>query len=97
MTTPPAGTAHPLTDAEHTLLIIERQLWTRPGSKEQAIRDLLDIGATRYYQLLVQLLDRPEALVAEPLLIGRLRRIRDSAAQHRQARRVGLARLGLSA
>lgn len=60
----------------------------RPGAKEQAIRDRLDMGATRYYQLLNTLIDRPAALAHDPVTVGRLRRLRDRA-QGRQARRAG--------
>lgn len=39
-------------------------------AKEQAIRDLFDRTPTRYYQLLNELIDRPEALVHDPMLSG---------------------------
>ena len=42
-------------------------------AKEQAIAEVLDIPATRYYQLLNELIDRPEALAFDPALVKRLR------------------------
>jgi hypothetical protein len=39
---------------------------------------------TRYYQLLNALIDRPEALAADPVTVGRLRRLRDLRAARRR-------------
>ncbi|MFY1680145.1 MULTISPECIES: DUF3263 domain-containing protein [Micromonospora] len=73
-----------LTERERSILAFEQQWWRHAGAKEQAIRDTFGLSATRYYQLLNALLDRPAALVAEPLLIGRLRRLRASRARNRR-------------
>ncbi len=43
------------------------------GAKEQAIAEVLGITATRYYQLLNELIDSPEALKFDPVLVKRLR------------------------
>jgi len=67
----------------------ERQWWKYAGAKEQAIRELFDMSATRYYQVLNALLDKPEAMAADPLLIKRLRRLRTSRQRTRAARRLG--------
>jgi hypothetical protein len=48
------------------------------------------MSATRYYQVLNALIDKPEALAAEPLLIRRLRRLRASRQRTRAARRLGV-------
>src|SRR5436305_1120276 len=53
-----------LSDRDRAILAFERQWWKYAGAKEQAIRDLFDMSATRYYQVLNALLDRPEALAA---------------------------------
>jgi hypothetical protein len=58
------------------MLAFERQWWRRPGAKETAIRDLFAMSPTRYYQVLNALVDRPESLAADPLLVRRLRRVR---------------------
>jgi hypothetical protein len=60
------------------ILAFERRWWKHAGSKEQAIRDTFGLSATRYYQLLNGLLDDPEALKHDPMLVGRLRRLRAS-------------------
>ncbi|TCB99033.1 DUF3263 domain-containing protein [Micromonospora zingiberis] len=80
--TVPAGVA--LSDRERELLAFERQWWRHAGAKEQAIRDRFGLSATRYYQLLNALLDNPAALAADPVLVGRLRRLRASRARNRR-------------
>jgi Protein of unknown function (DUF3263) len=65
-----------LSERERQVLAFERQWWKHAGSKEQAIRDLFGVSATRYYQLLNALLDNPAALAHDPALVKRLRRLR---------------------
>lgn len=78
-----------LTRTEQQMLDFERQWWRYAGAKEQAIRELFDLSATRYYQQLVGLLDRPAALAHDPMLVKRLRRLRDERSRARLGRRVG--------
>jgi hypothetical protein len=72
------------------ILQFERQWWLYAGNKEQAIRDMFDLSPTRYYQVLNQVIDNPQALAAEPLLVRRLRRLRASRQKTRAARRLGI-------
>ena len=75
----PAADAEPeLTERGQAILEFERQWWKHAGAKEQAIRDTFGLSATRYYQLLNALLDDPAALAFDPMLVGRLRRLRAS-------------------
>lgn len=67
-----------LSAQELAILEFERQWWRYPGSKEGAIRELFSMSSPRYYQLLNALLDRPEAEIAYPTLVRRLRRLRSS-------------------
>ncbi|SNT61674.1 Protein of unknown function [Actinomadura meyerae] len=83
----PAGR---LSDRERRILAFERQWWKYAGAKEQAIRELFDMSATRYYQLLNILIDRPEALECDPMLVKRLRRMRSQRQRSRAARRLGI-------
>jgi hypothetical protein len=62
-----------LSETDMRILAFERRGWRSPGAKEQAIAEVLDLPATRYYQLLNELIDKPEALAADPGLIKRLR------------------------
>ena len=66
-----------LTDRDRAILDFERTWWTESGPKEQVIRERFDLSGTRYYQLLNELLDSPEALEYDPLVVRRLRRLRD--------------------
>jgi hypothetical protein len=66
-----------LTDRDRAILDFERRWWTEAGPKDTAIRDRFELSGTRYYQLLTELLDDPEALDYDPLLIRRLRRMRE--------------------
>jgi hypothetical protein len=75
---------------DRDILAFERQWWKYAGAKEQAIRELFDMSATRYYQVLNNLIDTPEALAADPMLVKRLRRLRASRQRQRSARRLGI-------
>ncbi len=83
------STGSTLTGREREILAFERQWWKYAGAKEQAIRDLFDLSAARYYQVLNSLIDRPEALVHDPMLVKRLRRLRSTRQRTRSARRLG--------
>jgi len=72
------------------LLDFEKQWWALPGSKETEIRERFDISPTRYYQLLNALIDTEAALVHDPLLVKRLRRLRATRQKERTARRLGV-------
>jgi hypothetical protein len=79
-----------LTERERAILSFERQWWKYAGAKEQAIRELFDMSATRYYQVLNALIDRPESLQHDPMLVKRLRRLRSTRQRARSARRLGM-------
>ena len=79
-----------LSDRDRRILEFERQWWKYAGAKEQAIRDLFDMSATRYYQILNALIDSPAALEFDPMLVKRLRRLRASRQRARSARRLGV-------
>ncbi|WP_018657374.1 DUF3263 domain-containing protein [Actinomadura flavalba] len=83
----PAGA---LSERDRAILAFERRWWQYAGAKEQAIRELFDMSATRYYQLLNLLIDRPEALEHDPMLVKRLRRTRQERRRQRAARRLGI-------
>jgi hypothetical protein len=77
----PAG----LSRREHEMLTFERQWWRQAGAKETAIRDRFGVPPTRYYQVLNALVDRADALAADPLLVRRLRRLRRARARTRSS------------
>lgn len=79
-----------LSDRDTAMLTFERQWWKFAGSKDEAIRQQFDMSGTRYFQILNGLIDRPEALAADPLLVKRLRRMRSSRQKARAARNLGM-------
>src|SRR5689334_14450471 len=78
-----------LSERDREILNFERQWWKYAGAKEQAVREKFDMSSTRYYQVLNALIDRDEALAADPLLVRRLRRLRAARQRQRSARRLG--------
>jgi Protein of unknown function (DUF3263) len=62
-----------LSERDMRLLAFERGTWRTAGAKEQAIVEVLGISATRYYQQLNELIDNPDALKFDPVLVKRLR------------------------
>ncbi len=66
-----------LTERDKAILDFERSWWTGSGPKDRAIRERFELSGTRYYQLINELVDAPDALAYDPLLIRRLRRVRD--------------------
>ncbi len=92
----PDGTDQPgqadqpgVSERDAAMLDFERQWWKYAGAKEQAVREKFDMSSTRYYQVLNALIDRPEALAHDPLLVRRLRRLRATRQRQRSARRLG--------
>jgi Protein of unknown function (DUF3263) len=75
-----------LSERDMRVLAFERGTWRNAGAKEQAIAEVLGITATRYYQLLNELIDRPEAAEFDPALVARLRRQRVRRRRMRSAR-----------
>lgn len=67
-----------LSDLEIRILDFERSWWRYAGAKESAIKELFDLTPARYYQLLNDLIDRDDALAASPILVKRLRRLREA-------------------
>jgi hypothetical protein len=78
-----------LSERDCAILSFERHWWKYAGAKEQAVREKFDMSSTRYYQVLNALIDRPEALAFDPLLVRRLRRLRAARQRARSARRLG--------
>jgi uncharacterized protein DUF3263 len=81
-----------LDERSRAILDFERGWWQDPGPKEQAIRARLGLSPARYYQLLNRLIDSPEALRYDPMLVRRLRRLRTARRRQRFARDYGLGR-----
>jgi hypothetical protein len=75
-----------LSERDKRILAFERGWWRFPGAKEREILEVFGIPVTRYYQLLNELIDRPEAAEFDPALVARLRRQRGRRQRLRSAR-----------
>jgi hypothetical protein len=69
---------HALSDLEVRILDFERQWWRYAGAKDVGIKEQFGLSTREYYELLNNLIDRDDALTASPLLIKRLRRLREA-------------------
>jgi hypothetical protein len=75
-----------LQERDRRILAFERRTWPSPGAKELEIQENFAISSTRYYQLLNELIDRPEAAAFDPVLVKRLRARRARRARRRSVR-----------
>jgi hypothetical protein len=75
---------------DREILDFERCWWQQPGPKERAVRERFGFSAARYQQLLNRAIDLPEALAYDPMLVRRLRRLREQRRRRRVATRLGL-------
>jgi Protein of unknown function (DUF3263) len=78
-----------LSDRDTQILDFERSWWKHAGVKEQAIKERFEMSATRYYQLLNELLENPAAMAHDPILVKRLKRLRTYRQRQRVARLLG--------
>ena len=78
-----------LSEFEVKMLEFERSWWRHAGVKESSIKELFNLTPPAYYQLLNNLIDREAAVMAEPILVKRLRRLRDSRTQARSSSKLG--------
>jgi hypothetical protein len=78
-----------LSQRDIDILDFERTWWKHAGVKEQAIKERFDMSATRYYQLLNDLLENPAAMDHDPILVKRLKRLRVYRQRQRVARLLG--------
>ncbi|MEV8220531.1 DUF3263 domain-containing protein [Microbacterium sp. NPDC077391] len=78
-----------LSDRDRAILTLEAAWPRHGGMKQEIIRAQLGMSPARYYQLLGRLIETEAALEFDPLLVRRLRRLRDSRAVQRTARMRG--------
>jgi hypothetical protein len=79
-----------LSEREREILAFEREWFKHVGAKDRAVRDRFGFSATRYYQILNELIDSAAAMEEDPMLVKRLQRLRASRQRMRAARRLGL-------
>ena len=79
-----------LDDRSRDLLDFERESWKLEIPKERAIRERFGFSAARYHQLLNRVLETPQALTYDPMLVRRLHRVRDARRRRRVAGKLGV-------
>lgn len=84
----PSVVDHGLSERDGAILEFEKSWWAADGAKASEIRERFAISTTAYHQILNGLLDDPAALAAQPLLVKRLRRLRDQRQRSRSASRL---------
>lgn len=72
-----------LTERDKAILDFERSWWAGTGPKADAVRQRFELSSTRYYELLREIMDDPEALEYDPLLVRRLKKERDRRRRER--------------
>lgn len=65
-----------LTDRDLAILRFERERWRSREAKDEVVADLFGMAPVSYARAVNALIDRPEALAAEPEVVRRLRRLR---------------------
>ena len=73
-----------LTERDRAILDFERSWWHETGPKEALIQERFELSASRYYEILGELLENPEAYNYDPLGVRRLHRLRDRRRRARQ-------------
>lgn len=82
---PPTG----LSEHDQRVLGFERSWWRNGTGREQACRDQLGLSPADYHRALNALIDRPEALAYDAVLVRRLRRLRATRRSRRSGRTPG--------
>lgn len=90
-TTPLDLDASALTERQVSIIEFEATWWMQDEARDLAIRARFSCSTEEYYQELNQVLDHPDALSVDPLVVRRLRRQRE---RRRRARLDGPSRTG---
>lgn len=80
-----------LTERQIAIVEFEATWWMQDDERDPAIRARFSCSTEEYYQELNQVLDHPDALSVDPLVVRRLRRQRE---RRRRARLDGPSRTG---
>lgn len=66
-----------LSEKEREVLDFEGSWWKEGGPKEVRIREQLQLSPTRFYAMLQELMESAEAMEHSPLVVRRMRRMRE--------------------
>lgn len=73
-----------LSEFEASVLEFERAWWHHGKTRDQAIRRVMKMSPLKYHLLLTHLLDSERLWRADPVLVDRLRRLRDRRLEERR-------------
>ena len=73
----------PLSPVEMSLIEFERTWWADDQPKDAAIAEQFSLTTAEYYEQLHALIDSDDALAHDPLVVRRLRRMRDRRRRER--------------
>lgn len=73
----------PLTGFDKSILDFEKRNYKYAGQKESDAKDAFKMTPPQYYQHLNKLVDHPEAEEYAPMVVQRLRRLRDKGVAQR--------------
>lgn len=76
-----------LSQRDRAILDFEQSWWESATPRDQAVREHFQLTESEYAEALNLLITSEAALFAEPLLVRRLRRLRDRRRQEHTARR----------
>jgi Protein of unknown function (DUF3263) len=79
-----------LDDRARQIIDFERESWKLSVPKQRAIRERFGFSPARYHQLLNRAVDLDAALTYDPMLVRRLRRVREARRRKRVADRLGV-------
>lgn len=85
-TEPTARPQTSLPERSIQILDFEREWVRHVGAKEEAISSQFHVSSARYYQMLNAVIDAPDAVKYDPMLVSRLRRNRDNRMHNRTVR-----------
>lgn len=74
-----------MTVREHMAIALATRHFKFEGARETDAREQLGMSATRFWQYVNALLDRPDVLAAYPREVYRLQRLRDLRRRRRRA------------
>lgn len=80
--------SRPLTVREHTAIRLAARRYKYEGARETDVLHELGMTATRFWQYVNALIDRPEAVAAYPVDVRRLVRLREQRKAQRSPRRI---------
>lgn len=58
---------------ERAILDFERTWWLHGGAKDSLVESILGLASFTYYERLLALIDRPDAVAYDPLTVRRVR------------------------